>query len=289
LPLNLGQIQRYSRHLSLPEIGVEGQEAFLAAHAVLILAPSPGVDWLADAACRYLLAAGVGRVSAVGPEAQRFVVRFRESAPESAPSVDTRDTASGNPASPLAGAASVDELEHLVPSVVLQSGGCELSIVERCESLGVDFVSAAVSTANADDVSGCLDLVAFRFGSPAIAPLFTASSGQGERLRRFAEGIGQATSSTQLASLNASAVTAGTLAAAELLWCLAERAALEGLSQGQPHGSQSAPRSKDRTTDSSPNIAAIDRRQRPGIRHIRLDLARGFCAAKELLDEPSCE
>ena len=48
---------RYSRHLLLNEIGIEGQEKLLAATALVI-----GCGGLGSAALPYLAAAGVGRL-----------------------------------------------------------------------------------------------------------------------------------------------------------------------------------------------------------------------------------
>lgn len=55
--MNDDQLLRYSRHILLPEIGVEGQEALLAAR-VLVL----GAGGLGSPASMYLAAAGVGTV-----------------------------------------------------------------------------------------------------------------------------------------------------------------------------------------------------------------------------------
>lgn len=52
------QLLRYSRHILLPQLGVEGQEKFLAAHALIV-----GAGGLGSPIALYLAAAGVGRIT----------------------------------------------------------------------------------------------------------------------------------------------------------------------------------------------------------------------------------
>jgi len=54
------QLLRYSRHILLDEIGIEGQERLLAAHAVII-----GAGGLGSPAALYLASAGVGHITLV--------------------------------------------------------------------------------------------------------------------------------------------------------------------------------------------------------------------------------
>jgi adenylyltransferase/sulfurtransferase len=56
--MNDEQLLRYSRHILLPEIGIEGQEKLLAAHALVI-----GAGGLGSPVALYLASAGVGRVT----------------------------------------------------------------------------------------------------------------------------------------------------------------------------------------------------------------------------------
>ena len=51
------QLLRYSRHILLPQIGVEGQEKLLAARALVI-----GAGGLGSPVVLYLASAGVGRI-----------------------------------------------------------------------------------------------------------------------------------------------------------------------------------------------------------------------------------
>ena len=54
------QLLRYSRHILLDEVGIEGQERVLAAHALII-----GAGGLGSPAALYLASAGVGRITLV--------------------------------------------------------------------------------------------------------------------------------------------------------------------------------------------------------------------------------
>lgn len=56
--MNDQQLLRYSRHILLEEIGIEGQERLLGAHALII-----GMGGLGSPAALYLAASGVGRLT----------------------------------------------------------------------------------------------------------------------------------------------------------------------------------------------------------------------------------
>jgi len=58
--MNDSQLLRYSRHILLEEIGVEGQARLLAANALVI-----GAGGLGSPAALYLGSAGVGRITVV--------------------------------------------------------------------------------------------------------------------------------------------------------------------------------------------------------------------------------
>ncbi|WP_018871885.1 molybdopterin-synthase adenylyltransferase MoeB [Thioalkalivibrio sp. ALJ16] len=57
------QLLRYSRQIMLPGVGVEGQQALLQAHAVIM-----GLGGLGSPLAAYLAAAGVGRLTLVDPD-----------------------------------------------------------------------------------------------------------------------------------------------------------------------------------------------------------------------------
>ena len=52
------QLLRYSRHILLPEIGIEGQQKLLAAHALII-----GTGGLGSPAALFMASSGVGRIT----------------------------------------------------------------------------------------------------------------------------------------------------------------------------------------------------------------------------------
>ena len=54
---------RYSRHILLDEIGIEGQERLNTAHALII-----GAGGLGCPAAMYLAAAGVGQITVLDPD-----------------------------------------------------------------------------------------------------------------------------------------------------------------------------------------------------------------------------
>jgi molybdopterin/thiamine biosynthesis adenylyltransferase len=62
--MNDNQLLRYSRHILLDEIGIEGQARLLAAHALVI-----GAGGLGSPAALYLAASGVGHITLVDDDA----------------------------------------------------------------------------------------------------------------------------------------------------------------------------------------------------------------------------
>src|SRR5207344_2091467 len=61
--LNDQQLLRYSRHILLDEIGIEGQERLRAAHALIV-----GAGGLGCPAALYLAASGIGRLTLADPD-----------------------------------------------------------------------------------------------------------------------------------------------------------------------------------------------------------------------------
>jgi adenylyltransferase/sulfurtransferase len=74
------QLLRYSRHILLPQIGIEGQEKLLGAHALII-----GAGGLGSPAALYLAASGVGRITICDGDSvdltnlQRQIAHFTQS------------------------------------------------------------------------------------------------------------------------------------------------------------------------------------------------------------------
>jgi len=58
--MNDQELLRYSRHILLDDIGIEGQEKILSAHVIMI-----GAGGLGSAAAPYLAAAGVGKITLI--------------------------------------------------------------------------------------------------------------------------------------------------------------------------------------------------------------------------------
>jgi molybdopterin/thiamine biosynthesis adenylyltransferase len=61
--VNDAQLLRYSRHILLQEIGIEGQDRLLHAHALIV-----GAGGLGSPVALYLAAAGVGRITLADPD-----------------------------------------------------------------------------------------------------------------------------------------------------------------------------------------------------------------------------
>src|SRR5258708_687500 len=63
MPLSPEQITRYSRHILLLEVGLEGQERLRASSVAIV-----GLGGLGCPAALYLAAAGLGRIGLIDPD-----------------------------------------------------------------------------------------------------------------------------------------------------------------------------------------------------------------------------
>lgn len=116
--MNDDQLLRYSRHILLDEIGIDGQQRWLDAHALVI-----GAGGLGSPVALYLAAAGIGRLTLCDPDTvdltnlQRQIVHRSDAVGR--PKVESaRDTLAGiNPetrVTPVVERVSGERLEALV-------------------------------------------------------------------------------------------------------------------------------------------------------------------------------
>ncbi len=127
--MNDEQLLRYSRHILLPEIGVEGQEKLRAARALVI-----GAGGLGSPIALYLAAAGVGTIILCDDDKvdltnlQRQIVH-RSDAIGRAKVESARDTLAGvNPETKvemIASRVAGDELDRLVAQADVVLDGCD--------------------------------------------------------------------------------------------------------------------------------------------------------------------
>ena len=127
--MNDEQLLRYSRHILLPEIGVEGQEKLRAARALVI-----GAGGLGSPIALYLAAAGVGTLTLCDDDKvdltnlQRQIVH-RTAAIGRAKVESARDTLAGvNPETlveMIAARVAGDELDRLVAQADVVIDGCD--------------------------------------------------------------------------------------------------------------------------------------------------------------------
>jgi molybdopterin-synthase adenylyltransferase len=127
--MNDQQLLRYSRHILLPEIGVEGQEKLRAARALVI-----GAGGLGSPIALYLAAAGVGTLTLCDDDKvdltnlQRQIVH-RTDAIGRAKVASARDTLAGvNPETQvemIASRVAGDELDQLVARADVVLDGCD--------------------------------------------------------------------------------------------------------------------------------------------------------------------
>ncbi|MDP1674544.1 MAG: molybdopterin-synthase adenylyltransferase MoeB [Burkholderiales bacterium] len=150
--MNDHQLLRYSRHILLPEIGIEGQQRLLDAHALLI-----GAGGLGSPAAMYLAAAGIGTLTLCDGDSvdltnlQRQIVHCE--AAVGAKKVDSaRATLLGlNPAiriNAVAERVSGDRLQVLVDAADVVLDGCDNfetrhAVNRACVRAGKPLISGA--------------------------------------------------------------------------------------------------------------------------------------------------
>ncbi|MBA5608047.1 HesA/MoeB/ThiF family protein [Duganella sp. FT3S] len=132
--MNDSQLLRYSRHILLDEIGIEGQTALLQAHALVI-----GAGGLGSPAAMYLASSGVGKLTLVDNDTVDLTNLQRQIAHTTA-----------RVGQPKATSAQLT-LEQINPEIVIEA------LVER-----VDDARLAELVAAADVVLDCTDNFATR-------------------------------------------------------------------------------------------------------------------------------
>lgn len=187
------QLLRYSRHILLPEIGIEGQQRLLAAHVLLI-----GAGGLGSPAAMYLAAAGIGTLTICDGDSvdltnlQRQIVH-REAAVGEKKVDSARATLLGlNPGIRIHAVAervSGDRLQALVEAADVVLDGCDNfetrhAVNRACVRAGKPLVSGA--GIRFDGQLAVFDLR--RADSPCYACLFP-EDGEMEEMRCAVMGV----------------------------------------------------------------------------------------------------
>lgn len=187
------QLLRYSRHILLPEIGIEGQQRLLDAHALLI-----GAGGLGSPAAIYLAAAGIGTLTLCDGDSvdltnlQRQIVH-REAAVGEKKVDSARATLLGlNPGiriNAVAERVSGDRLQALVDAADVVLDGCDNfetrhAVNRACVRAGKPLVSGA--GIRFDGQLAVFDLR--RADSPCYACLFP-EGGEMEEMRCAVMGV----------------------------------------------------------------------------------------------------
>jgi molybdopterin/thiamine biosynthesis adenylyltransferase len=150
--MNDDQLLRYSRHILLPEIGIEGQEKLLASHALVI-----GAGGLGSPVALYLASAGVGRITICDDDKvdltnlQRQIVHRTDAIGEQKVASAHRTLAAINPdvrVEPLAERVAGERLEALVAEADVVIDGCDNFVTRHavnraCVRLRKPLVSGA--------------------------------------------------------------------------------------------------------------------------------------------------
>jgi molybdopterin/thiamine biosynthesis adenylyltransferase len=147
------QLLRYSRHILLDEVGIEGQQRMLDAHALVI-----GAGGLGSPAALYLASAGVGHITLVDDDAVDLTNLQRQIAHTTArmgmPKVESAAQAMAaiNPdvqVRPVCARADAALLDRLVPQATVVLDCCDnyatrQAVNAACVRHGVPLVSGAV-------------------------------------------------------------------------------------------------------------------------------------------------
>jgi molybdopterin-synthase adenylyltransferase len=175
--MNDQQLLRYSRHILLDPIGIEGQERLLAAHALVI-----GAGGLGSPAAFYLASAGVGRITLVDNDSvdltnlQRQILHTTERVGQPKAESGRRTLAGINPeveVTALTERAQGERLQALVSAadVVLDCSdnfATRHAVNAACVAAGVPLVSGAAI--RFDGQVAVFDST--RAGAPCYACLF---------------------------------------------------------------------------------------------------------------------
>jgi len=153
MALSPDRLDRFARHIVLPEVGGVGQVALAEAHVVLI-----GCGGIGSPALQYLAAAGVGRLTLIDDDAvdlsnlQRQTVFAeadlgRPKAQAAADWVARFDAALE--CKPVVGRIAADNAAALLARADLVLDGCDnfatrLGVSDACVQLGIPLTSAAV-------------------------------------------------------------------------------------------------------------------------------------------------
>ncbi len=147
------RLERFARHIVLPEVGGAGQVALAAAHVVLI-----GCGGIGSPALQYLAAAGVGRLTLIDDDTvdlsnlQRQTVFTPADVVRPKAEVAAEWTQRFDPAiavRAVIGRVTVDNAARMLDGATLVLDGCDnfatrLAVSDACVKLGIPLTSAAV-------------------------------------------------------------------------------------------------------------------------------------------------
>jgi len=187
------QLLRYSRHILLPELGVEGQEKLLAARALIV-----GAGGLGSPAAIYLAAAGVGRITLCDGDSVDLTNLQRQIAHRTASVGRPKVASAQDTLAALNPGVVVDALETRLEGDALRTTVAECDIVlDCCDNFATRH---AVNRACVEHKVPLVSGAAIRFdgqiavfdaridGSPCYACLF-AEDAQSEEMRCAVMGV----------------------------------------------------------------------------------------------------